>query len=104
MVPYKEYFYVYISDRKYFIMHRKRDDYEIDQNEKYLLTKKVKHEGILLYSKQSTNTFVIDGDKLPQNNRLNLPLPSKIPSQVYYFLFVLAYLIPMIIAVIKCSS
>jgi hypothetical protein len=66
-------------------MHRKRDDYEIDQNEKYLLTKKLKHEGILLYSKQSTNTFVIDGDKLPQNSRLNLPLPSKIPSQVYHF-------------------
>ncbi len=30
-------------------MHNKRDGYEIDQNEKYLLTKKSKHEGIFFF-------------------------------------------------------
>jgi hypothetical protein len=46
----KEHSSLDISDiEKYFIMHNKRDGYEIDQNEKYLLTKKSKHEGIFFF-------------------------------------------------------
>jgi hypothetical protein len=72
-------------------MHRKRDDYEFNENEKGLLTKKIKidqgiNEPILLQTKPSTNTFVRHVDKFTQNSMLNSIMLS---AQVFDFCIIL---------------
>jgi len=69
-------------------MHRKRDNYEINHNQKDLLTKKIKSDQSILNNNnqsllQSTNTFLMDSDRLTQNDRLNLTILSKLSTQVY---------------------
>jgi hypothetical protein len=69
-------------------MHRKRDNYEIHHNQKDLLTKKIKSDQSILNNNnqsllQSANTFVMDSDRLAQNDRLNLTILSKLSTQVY---------------------
>jgi hypothetical protein len=69
-------------------MYRKRDNYEVKDNEKDLLTKKIKLDQTKLNTQsilQSTNTFVMNVDTLDQNDMLNLTILSKLTTQVKNF-------------------
>jgi len=69
-------------------MHRKRDNYEVKDNEKDLLTKKIKLDQTKLNTQsilQSSNTFIMNVDTLDQNDMLNLTILSKLTTQVKNF-------------------